>query len=87
MAGEYFGEHHMPLAGGVTVQRVSCRHEQLTEDAVRLLKAIGWDGIAAAQFHYDRDTGKYIFLEINPRFFQNFPGSHHIGFRRQANPS
>ena len=27
MVGEYLGEHHMPLAGGVTVQRVTCRHE------------------------------------------------------------
>ncbi len=27
MVGEYLGEHHMPLAGGVTVQRITCRHE------------------------------------------------------------
>ena len=40
MAGDYIGEHHMPLAGGVTVQRVSCRHEGLIRDAVKLLKAI-----------------------------------------------
>lgn len=40
MVGDYIGEHHMPLAGGVTVQRVSCRHDGLIRDAVRLLKAI-----------------------------------------------
>ena len=45
MVGDYIGEHHMPLAGGVTVQRVSCRHEGLIRDAVRLLKALGKRGL------------------------------------------
>lgn len=80
MVGEYYGEHHMPLAGGVTVQRVSCRHKQLTEDAIHLLKAIGWEGIAAAQFHYDRATGKHVFLEINPRFCGGLPTVIMAGF-------
>jgi predicted ATP-grasp superfamily ATP-dependent carboligase len=80
MAGEYIGEHHMPLAGGVTVQRVSCRHEGLIGDAVRLLKAIGWEGIAGVQFHYDPATDKYIFLEINPRFIGGLPTVIMAGF-------
>ncbi len=73
MVGEYIGEHHMPLAGGVTVQRVSCRHDSLIDDAVRLLKAINWQGIAGVQFHYDLETDEYIFLEINPRFIGGLP--------------
>jgi predicted ATP-grasp superfamily ATP-dependent carboligase len=80
MVGEYYGEHHMPLAGGVTVQRVTCRHEPLVRDAVRLLKAIGWQGIAAVQFHYDPATGNYIFLEINPRFCGGLPTVIMAGF-------
>lgn len=80
MVGEYSGEHHMPLAGGVTVQRVSCRHEPLIGDAVRLLKALHWDGIAAVQFHYDPATGGYIFLEINPRFCGGLPTVIMAGF-------
>jgi predicted ATP-grasp superfamily ATP-dependent carboligase len=80
MAGDYIGEHHMPLAGGVTVQRVSCRHENLISDAVRLLQAIGWEGIAGVQFHYDPETGKYIFLEINPRFIGGLPTVIMAGF-------
>lgn len=80
MAGEYLGEHHMPLAGGVTVQRVSCRHEQLIADAVKLLQAIGWQGISGVQFHYDTDTDKYIFLEINPRFIGGLPTVIMAGF-------
>ena len=80
MEGEYIGEHHMPLAGGVTVQRVSCRHEPLISDAVRLLKAIDWDGVAGVQFHYDPTTDKYIFLEINPRFIGGLPTVIMAGF-------
>lgn len=80
MAGEYIGEHHMPLAGGVTVQRVTCRHEPVIQDAVRLLKALDWDGIAGVQFHYDPATDKYIFLEINPRFIGGLPTVIMAGF-------
>jgi predicted ATP-grasp superfamily ATP-dependent carboligase len=80
MVGEYIGEHHMPLAGGVTVQRVTCRHENVINDAVRLLQAIGWEGVAGVQFHYDPETGKYIFLEINPRFIGGLPTVIRAGF-------
>ncbi|MGB3194084.1 MAG: ATP-grasp domain-containing protein, partial [Phycisphaerae bacterium] len=80
MVGEYIGEHHMPLAGGVTVQRITCRHKDLIRDAVRLLQAIGWEGIAGVQFHYDPQTGKYIFLEINPRFIGGLPTVIMAGF-------
>jgi predicted ATP-grasp superfamily ATP-dependent carboligase len=80
MVGDYIGEHHMPLAGGVTVQRVSCRHEGLIRDAVRLLKAINWQGVAGVQFHYDPATDKYIFLEINPRFIGGLPTVIMAGF-------
>jgi len=81
MAGEYIGEHHMPLAGGVTVQRVTCRHEGLIRDAVNLLKALDWQGITGAQFHYDPATDRYIFLEINPRFIGGLPTVIMAGFR------
>ncbi len=80
MVGEYVGEHHYPLAGGVTVQRVSCRHAGVERDAVRLLKAIGWEGIAGVQFHWDPATGRYIFLEINPRFIGGLPTVIMAGF-------
>ncbi len=80
MVGEYIGEHHAPLAGGVTVQRTSCRHEALENDAVRLLKALHWEGIATAQFHYDTQTNRYIFLEINPRMCGGQPTVIMAGF-------
>ncbi len=80
MIGEYYGEHHMPLAGGVTVQRVSCRHEAMQADTVKLLQAIHWDGIATCQFHWDPATGEYIFLEINPRMCGGQPTIIMAGF-------
>jgi len=80
MTGDYIGEHHMPLAGGVTVQRISCHHQPVIDDTVKLLKALGWQGIAGVQFHYDPETGRYIFLEINPRFSGGLPTVVMAGF-------
>jgi predicted ATP-grasp superfamily ATP-dependent carboligase len=80
MVGDYIGEHHMPLAGGVTVQRTSCQHDSLINDAVRVLKALDWQGIAGVQFHYDPSTDEYIFLEINPRFIGGLPTVIMAGF-------
>jgi predicted ATP-grasp superfamily ATP-dependent carboligase len=85
MSGDYIGEHHMPLAGGVTVQRISCHHQSVIDDTVKLLKALGWEGIAGVQFHYDPDTGKYIFLEINPRFSGGLPTVVMAGFEAPFN--
>lgn len=81
MVGDYIGEHHMPLAGGVTTQRVSCHHENLVNDAVKLFKAIGYEGLGGIQFHYDSDTGRYIFLEVNPRFIGGTPTLIMAGFQ------
>jgi predicted ATP-grasp superfamily ATP-dependent carboligase len=80
MVGDYIGEAHMPLAGGVTVVRRSCHHAALVRDAVRLLQALQWEGIAGVQFHYDPATGEYIFLEINPRFIGGLPTVVRCGF-------
>ena len=85
MTGDYIGEHHMPLAGGVTVQRVSCHHQPVIDDTVKLLRALNWQGIAGVQFHYDPATGKYIFLEINPRFSGGLPTVVMAGFEAPFN--
>jgi len=80
MVGDYIGEHHMPLAGGVTTQRVSCHHQPLIDDAVKLFKAIGYEGLGGVQYHYDPETDEYIFLEINPRFIGGTPTLIMAGF-------
>lgn len=78
--GDYIGEHHMPLAGGVTTQRISCHHQPVIDDTVKLLQSLGWQGIAGVQFHYDPVAGNYIFLEINPRFSGGLPTVVMAGF-------
>ncbi len=85
MTGDYIGEHHMPLAGGVTVQRISCHHQAVIDDTVKILKALNWQGIAGVQFHFDPETGKYIFLEINPRFSGGLPTVVMAGFEATFN--
>lgn len=80
MVGDYIGEHHMPLAGGVTTQRISCRHQPLIDNAVKLFKTIGYEGLGGVQYHYDPETEKYIFLEINPRFIGGTPTLIMAGF-------
>jgi predicted ATP-grasp superfamily ATP-dependent carboligase len=85
MTGDYIGEHHMPLAGGVTVQRISCHHQPVIDDTVKLLKALNWQGIAGVQYHYDPQTGKYIFLECNPRFSGGLPTVVRAGFEAPFN--
>ena len=85
MTGDYIGEHHMPLAGGVTVQRISCHHQPVIDDTVKLLKALNWQGIAGVQYHYDPATGKYIFLEVNPRFSGGLPTVVRAGFEAPFN--
>ena len=80
MVGDYIGEHHMPLAGGVTTQRVSCRHEPLIRDAVKLFKALNYEGLGGVQYHYDPETDEYVFLEINPRFIGGTPTLIMAGF-------
>ncbi len=80
MVGDYIGEHHMPLAGGVTTQRISCHHQPLIDDAVKLFKAIGYEGLGGVQYHYDPETDEYIFLEINPRFIGGTPTLIMAGF-------
>jgi len=85
MTGDYIGEHHMPLAGGVTTQRISCHHQAVIDDTVKILQALNWQGIAGVQFHYDPETGKYIFLEINPRFSGGLPTVVMAGFEASFN--
>ena len=80
MVGDYIGEHHMPLAGGITTQRISCHHQPLIDNAVKLFKAIGYEGLGGVQYHYDPQTDKYIFLEINPRFIGGTPTLIMAGF-------
>ncbi len=75
MMGEYIGEHHAPLAGGVTVQR-----SPATTNGSPATPGGSLARIATCQFHYDPKTGEYIFLEINPRMCGGQPTVIMAGF-------
>jgi predicted ATP-grasp superfamily ATP-dependent carboligase len=77
---EFMAETHIPLAGGVSVQRITLWRESLIRDSIRLLESIGWEGAAGVQFHYDHQTDSYIFIEINPRFVGGLPTMVRAGF-------
>jgi predicted ATP-grasp superfamily ATP-dependent carboligase len=59
-----------PPSGGVSVMRRSARlSEPLLKDAVRLLQAMEWNGVAMVEFRYDPTSGQYWLMEINGRFW------------------
>ncbi|HUF61368.1 MAG TPA: pyruvate carboxylase [Verrucomicrobiales bacterium] len=41
--------------------------DALTEAAVRLARAVGYDNAGTVEFLVDADTGKWFFIEMNPR--------------------
>ena len=58
-----------PVNGGPSTLRESIPGDEIKEMGVKLLKAIGWEGVAMVEFMRDPRDGQYKFLEINPRFW------------------
>jgi predicted ATP-grasp superfamily ATP-dependent carboligase len=60
----------MPPTGGVSVMRQSVAlTEALFKDSVRLLKGMGWRGVAMVEYRYDPETKRYWLMEVNGRFW------------------
>ena len=55
--------------GGPSTVRISDTHEMLEDYAVRLLKAVGFHGVAMVEFRDNAETGEAWLLEVNPRFW------------------
>jgi protein-tyrosine-phosphatase/predicted ATP-grasp superfamily ATP-dependent carboligase len=61
--------HEWPLTGGAsTLRRSFIPDEALLWACQRLLGALGWHGVAMVEFKRSR-TGRYVFMEINPRLW------------------
>ena len=58
-----------PVSGGASTLRVSVRDPQLVEITFRILEAVGWFGVAMAEFRCDPRDGLPKLIEINPRFW------------------
>jgi len=65
--------HEWPASGGVAVFMESEPIDtDLAQSAVRLLQAISWEGPAMVEFRRTQ-TGDYVFLEVNGRFWGSLP--------------
>lgn len=60
----------IPLTGGVSVMRRSVPlHPGMLQDAVRLLRALRWRGVAMVEYRHDPRSGRYWCVEVNGRFW------------------
>ena len=67
---QYRARRTFPVAGGVCV--LACTEKvdtRLAGCAVRLLRAMSWEGVAQLDFRHDQETGRFALLEINGRFW------------------
>jgi predicted ATP-grasp superfamily ATP-dependent carboligase len=66
-----------PLIGGPSVKCRSVWNENMARDAVKLLRALDFEGIAMVEFKGTPED--YAVLEINPRVWGSYPLSHLAG--------
>jgi len=67
---QYRARRTFPVDGGVCV--LACTEQvdtRLADCAVRLLRALSWEGVAQLDFRHDPVTGHFALLEINGRFW------------------
>ncbi|MDE1925778.1 MAG: ATP-grasp domain-containing protein [Burkholderiales bacterium] len=66
--------HEVPLTGGGSTLRVSeAPVPALLEASRRLVQALRWHGVAMVEFKYQPQTGAYVLVEINGRFWGSLP--------------
>jgi predicted ATP-grasp superfamily ATP-dependent carboligase len=58
-----------PLSGGPSTLRESVHRPELKAVSEKLLKAMGWYGVAMVEFKEDPRDGKFKIMEVNPRFW------------------
>ncbi|WP_447977177.1 arsenate reductase/protein-tyrosine-phosphatase family protein [Candidatus Nitrospira bockiana] len=69
-----------PSAGGVSVVAVSQAVDPLlAQHAVRLLRALDWDGVAMVEFRVDPESGRAVLMEVNGRYWGSLALSIHAG--------
>lgn len=74
--------HEWPVAGGTST---FCESVALTEHAEqmalseKLLAAIGWEGPAMVEYRHDPESGRFVLMEVNGRFWGSQPLAFHCG--------
>lgn len=65
---------HEPLLGGGSSYRRSVeRDPELLEATRRLVKALDYTGVGMVEFRVDPESRRWVFLELNPRFWGSLP--------------
>lgn len=62
-----------PPTGGASTLRISIWNEELYRLGVRLLRAMGWEGVAMVEFRLDERDGIPKLMEVNGRFWGSLP--------------
>lgn len=60
----------LPYTGGVSITSVSeALNPLLASQAITLLRALHWDGVAMVEFRQDSATGRAVLMEVNGRYW------------------
>jgi predicted ATP-grasp superfamily ATP-dependent carboligase len=58
-----------PVTGGASTAAESIHDDALGELGLKLLRALGWHGVAMVEFKFDPRDRSYKLMEINPKFW------------------
>ena len=65
---------HEPLEGGGSSYRRSAPlHPELLAASQALMQALAYTGVAMVEFKFNMQTGRWVFIEINGRFWGSLP--------------
>ncbi|MBA6412686.1 ATP-grasp domain-containing protein [Parahaliea sp. F7430] len=66
--------HEVPLSGGGSSLRISEDiHPPLLKASKTLMAKLNWNGVAMVEFKQNPDSGEFILVEINGRFWGSLP--------------
>ena len=58
-----------PARSGTGVAVQACLVPDIVESSYKLLTRLGYSGVSEIEYKYDRRSGRYVLIEINPRFW------------------
>jgi predicted ATP-grasp superfamily ATP-dependent carboligase len=59
--------------GGTSTLREAVANAEVEQAAKKIFDSIGWHGLAMCEFKVCSDTGKFWFIEVNPRMWGSIP--------------
>jgi predicted ATP-grasp superfamily ATP-dependent carboligase len=62
-----------PITGGQSTFCEGVNNPKIIKYGLKLLKALGWYGLAMVEFKLDKRDNEYKLMEINPRFWGSMP--------------